>query len=503
MYLWAVAERRMCVKNSEKSPVSNSLRTLVLALALIAALSGSGIHSGVATGRPLITGVSGVNSADPLAMSRVREAGASFVHISLQWHDVSPEALPGSWYANDPADPNYDWSRTDSEVRSALQHGLQPILLVDGGPRWAQRCHAPSYAATKVCDPDPAALATFATVAARRYSGTFQGLPRVRYWQGLNEPNLSLFFNPQFANGKPVSPDLYRRLINVFYDAIKAVDPSNIVLAAGLGPVAVPNHTVGPLRFTRALLCMKGRRNPRPAKGNCEGGVRFDILDIHPYTTGGPLHEGGVDDVALGDLDELQSLLRAADASGRVKGIYKRTPIWATEFSWDSKPPDPGGLQMRILTRWTAMALYQAWEAGISHFFWYSLRDAPTDGKAFSETVQSGLYFRGETLEQDQPKRMLSAFRFPFVAFGEKDGFSFWGRTPTSEGGRVTIEIKAGGGWRRSGVARADRNGVFRGEIPGVFGRNGQGFVRARFRRDRSVPFSLREVKDSYQPPFG
>lgn len=119
--------------------------------------------------------------------------------------------------------------------------------------------------------------------------------------------------------------------INAFYDAVKAVDASNLVLAAGLGPIAIPGWTIGPMRFTRELLCMTGRREPRPLPGSCEGGVRFDIFDIHPYTTGGPTHKGHADDVELGDLGKLTELLDAADRGGRIKGRFRHTQIWSPQ----------------------------------------------------------------------------------------------------------------------------------------------------------------------------
>jgi hypothetical protein len=326
----------------------------------------------------------------------------------------------------------------------------------------------------------------------------------VRYWQGLNEPNLSLYFNPQFENGKPASPRLYRVLINAFYAAVKAVDSSNLVLAAGLGPIAIPGWTIGPMRFARELLCMAGRRDPHPLPGDCEGGVHFDIFDIHPYTTGGPTHKGHADDVELGDLEKLTELIDAADRAGRIKSRFRHTPIWNTEFSWDSSPPDPGGLPMRILTRWTAEAIYRNWSAGISRFFWLFLRDwAPNPTLPFNETIEAGLYFRGATLAEDRPKPSMYAFRFPFVAYSKKGGFYFWGRTPDSKGGRAVIEIRQGGGWRNAAVARADRHGIFEGEVEGGYGRNERGTVRARYRGETAVPFSLKPVRDFYQPPFG
>jgi len=457
-----------------------------------------------ASDRGLTTGLAGVVAREPVVFRRIVSSGARFVHIFVPWGRIGPRHPPAGWQPADPADPNYDWSSVDSAVSEAARLGLEPVLMVHGAPVWAQRCGGPGLLWVPVCNPDPALLANFATAAARRYSGSFAGLPRVRYWQGLNEPNLSLFFKPQLHAGMVVSADLYRSLINAFYLAVKEIHPSNLVLAAGLGPIARRPWTVGPMDFARRLLCMRGRHRPRPTRSNCDGGVRFDIFDIHPYTTGGPTHRGKQDDVQLGDLDKLRTLLEAADRAGRIHGRFRRTPLWITEFTWDSKPPDPGGLSMGIVARWTSEALHAAWRAGVSHFFWYPLRDESTGGRSFSETIQGGLYFRGSTVAEDRPKRrLLGAFRFPFVAYSRPSGFYFWGRTPSSERGRVTIQIRKGGGWRDADMARADRNGIFSGVAKGGYGRQRWGAVRARYRRERSVPFSLRPVRGFHQPPFG
>lgn len=456
-----------------------------------------------AASQPLTTGIATVED-DPVAFKHVGETGARFVMKAVSWPEVAPEEEPSEWQPADPADPHYDWSAVDAWIANSVAGGLSPVVQIYGAPKWAQGCHAPGAAPDVPCEPDRAMLADFATAAAKRYSGQFGGLPRVRYWQALNEPNLSLFFNPQFKNGKPVSPMLYRKLINAFYFAVKSVDSSNLVLAAGLGPIARPRSTIGPMRFARLLLCMAGRRNPHPTDGSCDGGVHFDIFDIHPYTTGGPTHEGHVDDVELGDLDKLQELLSAADRAGRIKGRYSRTPLWITEFSWDSKPPDPGGLPMRTLKRWTAEALYQAWSEGVSRFFWLCLRDnAPNPMLPFSETIEAGLYFRGATVAEDRPKPNMYAFRFPFVAYSRNNGFFFWGRTPTSTAGSVTIQVQEGGQWRDATVARADANGIFTGVAEGTYGRHQHGMVRALYRGEEAVPFSLHPVRDFHQPPFG
>lgn len=483
-------------------------RFLAATLVGIALLTGSAQAKPSHT-RPLITGITFVGGDGPASFEHARGTGARLVRVLIRWPTVAPHGMPADWRPSDPSDPNYDWSEVDLAVTRAIEAGLVPVATIHDAPRWAQRCEAPDdlrgvNLKGKLCNPDPAALAAFAEAAARRYSGFFGALPRVHLWQGLNEPNLSLYFNPQWHRGRAVSPVLYRRLIDAFYFAVKSVRRSNLVLAAGLGPIAVPPLTMGPMRFARQLLCMAGRRNPRPARGNCHGRVHFDIFDIHPYTTGGPNHPGGVDDVELGSLERLTELIRAADRAGRIRGRFRHTPIWDTEFSWDSNPPDPGGVPMRILTRWTAEASHRHWKAGISRLFWLSLRDnAPHPRLPFSETYESGLYFRGATVAEDRPKRNMYAFRFPFVAYSRNDGFYFWGRTPTSEGGGVVIQVRRGATWLRAGAARADRHGIFVGRLRGSYGRRKRGWVRAVYRRERSVPFSLKPVRDFYQPPFG
>jgi hypothetical protein len=479
----------------------NPLRTAPALLATtIAALACCAIAAQAAV-RPLTTGVSYVYDAEPSAFENVKRAGAQMTLRPLRWGEIAPAGQPASWQPENPADPHYDWEPFDLWVKEAVAAGLTPVLQVRGAPHWAQRCPGEFDAP---CNIDPAALAAFATAAAQRYSGHFDGLPRVQYWQGLNEPNLSLFFNPQYEGDKPVSPSLYRTLINSFYAAVKAVDPTNLVIAAGLGPIAVPKYTIGPMRFARLLLCMHGHNHPRPDAGDCEGGVHFDIFDIHPYTTGGPTHEGGINDVELGDLAKLQTLLAAADRAGRIVGSYEHTPLWIVEFSWDSDPPDPGGLPMKIETRWTAEALFRAWSAGVDTFFWYSLRDAAPEPKLpFSETLQSGLYFRGATPAQDQPKEVLFAYRFPFVAYPTAKGLSFWGRTPSSSPGRVAIQVWNGSRWRTVEVTRADEAGIFRGLSPRRYGRNKRGAARAVFQGGPSVLFSMKPVPDFSHPPFG
>lgn len=263
--------------------------------------------------------------------------------------------------------------------------------------------------------------------------------------------------------------------------------------------------SLNPLDFARRLLCMEGRNRPKPIRG-CSATAHFDVWATNPYTTGGPTHESyGPDDLQLGDLPEMTKLLKAAKRAGNIRTKSKKVGFWVTEFSWDSSPPDPGGVPMGLLTRWTSEAMFRSWQAGVSNFFWLSLRDwkPARPGLPHSQTIEAGLYFRATTLADDRPKPILRAFRFPFVAFTKSRGISVWGRTPDSAAGPVRLSFKSGGEWRRLGSARADGNGVFSSVVRTRLGSNYRGFVRAEAGGETSPAFSLRPVRDRVQRPFG
>ena len=482
------------------------MRTTVLTLTLLAvcvALFAVPADSKSA-GRALATGVTTVATAPQgqVAFDRIRDAGASFTRVIIYWSRVAPSVEPEAWDPEDPSDPNYDWTRYDTQIEEAVAAGLNPLVQVYSAPAWAERCVRDIPG---ICNPDPDDFARFSKAVAERYSGDFGDLPRVRYWQPWNEPNLFLFFEPQYKGGKKVSPDRYRELLNRFANVVKGVKSNNLVVGGGLAPLERPGG-LGPLDFARRLLCMKNRNNP-VRKPGCTDRARFDIWSNNPYTTGGPTHESaGADDVSLGDLSKMSKLLKAARKAGRIVTDSKSVPFWVTEFAWDSKGPDPGGVPMKRLSRWTAEAMYRAWSAGVSKFFWFSLRDFPrTEGLPYSQTYESGLYFRANTIKNDRPKKTLKAFRFPQVAFAKprRRKVLVWGRTPTSKSGVVRLSYKKGGKWKRLGTARADKNGVFRKSIRSAVGKKKQGSVRAEYRGKISVPFSLKPVPDYFQPPFG
>jgi hypothetical protein len=436
-------------------------------------------------------------SAD-IAFSRIRAAGATTVRLVLYWRWVAPASRPAGFDPADPREPAYKWALIDAQVRRAAENGLQPILSISRAPTWA-RDSAGGRATTW---PDPAELARFARAAALRYSGDFvvdgATLPAVRYWQLWNEPNAGRELFPQFRGRRSVSPEIYRRMLAAFTPAVHAVSPENIVIAGGTAPFGHRSRDIqvtAPMRFMRQLLCMSKGTIPH---ATCDSRVPFDVWAHNPYTNGGPTHHAyRADDVSLGDLARMHSLLRAAVRAGHVVSD-RPVRFFVTEFSWDTSGPDPRGVPLRLHARWVSQALYQMWRSGVSLATWFLLRDDPLKASPY----QSGLYFYGgKRLDADRPKPALQAFRFPFVAFRRSGGLFIWGRTPGGMPENVTVEGRTARGWRTIARVATNAHGIFDRLLPPFAGTD----VRARVARtgQRSLSFSLVPTPDRAVFAFG
>jgi hypothetical protein len=443
--------------------------------------------------RPLETAiVDPTNLGGPegaVAYQHLRRTGARFVRVMMNWGDVAPggSTKPTGLRPRDPQDPKYDWAWIDAQVVAADSRGFVPFVFVQTAPSWAESDACGSYGAGS-CRPSPSALADFMTAAARRYGGSYRGLPRVRYWQIWNEPNLLGYLRPQVdGSHRPLSPDHYRLMVNGAADAIHAVHPDNMVLAGGMSAFGddPPGDKISPLVFMRQLLCLSDDRRPKPV---CHKQIRFDIWGHNPYTSGDPTHHANLpNDVSLPDLWKMRVLLDAAVRAGNLKSSGP-VRFWVTEFAWDTSPPDPKGVPEELHARWVAEALYRMWSQGVSLVTWFQLRDQP-----FSDYTpfQSGLYFRGtDGIASDTPKPALNAFRFPFVAFRQpRATIMYWGRSPRALAA-VVVEQGAGANWRLVDTLRPNRYGIFSGEFHSNLR---SGYLRARLvnGKDAAIPFSL------------
>jgi hypothetical protein len=465
------------------SAAGRAFRAAVL-VAFLAALTASATAEAAAAPpvvRPLETAiVDPVSFTGPdaaVALDHAVAAGVGAIKIPLFWNEVAPLKRPAAFAAADPGSRAYNWSSLDAELRAVRAHGLEPIIYIAGAPSWAfERIDGAAR-------PDPAEYRAFALAAVRRYSGQFEGLPRVRFWQAWNEPNKV----PSRAD-KTGTAAWYRTLVNAFAAGAHSV-PGNEVVAGGLAPFGI-STSIAPLDFMRSVLCL----DTHPA---CHDPVHFDIWSTDPYTAGGPTHAAThAGDVSVAELPEMKAVLDQAFHSGDVAS--PRAPaFWVTEFSWDSDPPDPGGVPTALEGRWVAQALYEMWSSGVSLVTWFTLRDEPFA----SSPYQSGLFFRGASLAADRRKPAFTAFRFPFVAFPDGKSISVWGRAPTGKSGAVRIEQHGPAGWALVARLEANRVGIFSAELT----TRKRGPLRAVFAADGedSLPFGLVSPPDRAYEPFG
>jgi hypothetical protein len=409
-----------------------------------------------------------------LALARIRAAGASVVRIPVEWRYIVSADPPAGFQASDPASPAYDFSAVDAAVRETVAAGLTPLLVVSRAPAFAEAPNRWPYAYPGSWAPDPLAFGEFAAAVARRYSGAFpdplapaRTLPRVRLLQAWNEPNLARYLEPQWiaerGRWRAFSPLVYRGLLNAFYAAVKAVVPSDVVVAAGIAPNGEPAGVgrMTPVRFLRALLCLEGR---------CPDPPHFDVLAFHPLSFESPDHAAASSqDVAIADIAKVSDLLIAARKAGTALPRAHKA-LWITELNWESAPASPHGVPPRLQALWISRALHRLWVAGVALADWQFLVDpfpdlqlATPTGGAVHISRPAGLYSPGPggSLAAARPKPFLSGFALPFDPLRiDRRHVRVWALLRGAQQ-PVSLQRRArGGAWRAIVTLRADREGV-------------------------------------------
>src|SRR2546423_7304870 len=135
-----------------------------------------------------------------VALAHARGAGASMIRLSIGWNAVDVQQPSSRAEVRDPNWSGYRWGPVDSQVRAVLGAGLQPLIVADGlqsVPPWFEGPDRPppgDAARAGTWRPSAVAFNDFAHALAARYSGNWMDtgvrLPRVRYFQAWNEPNL-------------------------------------------------------------------------------------------------------------------------------------------------------------------------------------------------------------------------------------------------------------------------------------------------------------------------
>jgi hypothetical protein len=413
-----------------------------------------------------------------LALRRIHATGASVVRIPVEWRYTVSSNPPADFDATDPASPAYDFQAVDAAVRDTVTAGLTPLLVVSRAPAFAEASDRWPYAYPGSWAPDPVAFGQFATAVARRYSGSFpdpstpgSALPRVRLLQAWNEPNLARYLEPQWIvrNGRwsAFSPLVYRQLLNAFYLAVKAVEPSDVVLTAGIAPNGDPAGIgrMTPVRFLREMLCLQDDTHAA-----CPDPAHFDVLAFHPLSFESPDQPAGSSqEVAISDIAKLTSLLARAQRAGTALPRAHK-PVWATELNWESDPPAARGVPAALQAKWVSRALHRLWVAGVGLVDWQFLVDpypdlllaTPTGGLA-GVSRPGGLYSPGPggDLATARPKPFLRGFELPFDPLRvDRRHVRVWALL-MGPGQAASLQRQArAGSWQTIARLRSGRDGV-------------------------------------------
>lgn len=198
----------------------------------------------------------------------LKEAGVDIVRVDFLWPDIEP--TPG----------NFVFDKYDRIVKVLSSRGIKILAMLHYNVPWDS--------STWNQRPDPEHFTRYATSVADHFKND------VKYWEIWNEPDYDFYWTPQDEMQS------YTDLLKKVYPALKAVDPTCVVVLGGLSQSCS-------IQLKRVY--------------QWGGKDFFDVVNIHPF------------------VDPLQSNAMEL-LHGEYRGVYKvmeknkdeEKPIWFTEL---------------------------------------------------------------------------------------------------------------------------------------------------------------------------
>jgi hypothetical protein len=372
-------------------------------------------------------------------LDEIQSFGVNRVRALVYWVDFSArpnsKRRPSFDRADHTAYPADTWGRLDRLVDSIQRRGMElQVTLTGPVPKWATRKRR-----GHLDTPDAPEFGRWVKAVATRYGD------RVNLWSIWNEPNHPEFLKPQYKNGRPASPRIYRKLYRAAERAIHRVPggSDDEVLFGETAPIGNEN-LVSPLGFLRGAMCLNERYHE---KRSCAR-LRVDGYAHHAYTrkNGPNFRHPDVDDVSIGALDRL---VAALDKAARAGAIARHMPIYLTEFGIQSKPDPIAGVGLRRQAEYLAISERIAYaNPRVAAFSQYLMRDdKPRKGSRLER--YSG-FETGLKTSSGRRKPAYDGFMLPLAVkrYGSSD--VLWGRVrPATGPTEVTVQHKVGGGgWK-------------------------------------------------------
>jgi hypothetical protein len=313
-------------------------------------------------------------------------AGAQVLRINVGWNEVaggcagqSPAALKNN------NNSCYDWRVFDQVVDLARDRKLQVLASVSRAPVWLHGRTDSSFLgnSNKQWVYSVSHYSSFMFAAARRYrAGSSYG--HVRLWTVWNEPNSDVYLSPQkslFQQRRTAAR--YAQLLGRTSVQIKKANRFALVAAGPTGPSGGSKGTP-PITF----LARVQANLPRflPGAGLFERRW-IDAWAHNPYPGATIAPSKGKIKAPKVGMTNIRDLFTQLDRSP----ITRRKPVWATEFSYESNPPDPQyGISQYLQGRFMAESFdWLDRTKRVPIAIWYGYRD----GDDIVNDWQSGVLF--------------------------------------------------------------------------------------------------------------
>ena len=473
------------------------LRSLIAAILVLAALPSFALASRTQESTfqddPLL--VYGSAEQQISTLDTLKSFGVDRIRVSVFWRLLAP--------ANDQLEkPNVDtadpaayqakvWEKYDALITAAQARGILVNLnFTSPVPRWAST-ESPRADLQETFNPNPEEFGKFVRAVSTRYSGSYNGLPRVDFWSIWNEPNQAGWLTPQWspdprnASSKiDAAPSIYRNLVANAWQALADTGHgSDTILIGETAPQGQGNakdisQSIDALKFIRRLYCVDNNLNvlkgAQASLRNCPGDIATFVAQNpalfratgyahHPYALLTPpsRRQREADWVSMADLHKLsRELTRIYQRYGQKTQSRRGVPLYLTEYGYQTKP-DPVSVSFARQAAWINEAEYIAFKnpnvRAVNQFL--LVDDAPVAGvdpkknpRLAYRTFQSGLQSLAGKRKPSYKAYMTPIFvKQPNVRRGRSTGV-FGMLRPAGAGAteRARIQFRARGAkrWR-------------------------------------------------------
>ena len=367
--------------------------------------------------------------------------GADTLRIEVKWNEVAPRPSARTKPAFDASNPAAypGFFPYDDLMLRARALGFRVIATITGdAPRWATAGGRGRSFATANWKVNSLEYARYATAVARRYSGSFAGLPAVRYFTIWNEPNHRNFLKPTSQ-----APQIYRRMVD---RAVPAIRRNGVRVFVGeLAPVGRRPRAMGPTEFLRKWLCLSSRFKRTSRGSGCRKfkRIRADGFAHHPYgpTSRVPRRLDVINMLAI------RRLGRYLDLARKARRFHKKLAIYNTEFGLQSNPPDR--VVSTSLSRQAALINekeeYAYRYSRLKSHSQYLMFDDPA--RPGPPSVKWSGFQTGLRFANGRRKTSYNAYRFPIVVKKRRRGVYVWGRVRPGTGLKFVRLQRRGGSY--------------------------------------------------------